>query len=311
VAISAETSRLQTELLQLSLLHRSAGEVDRQWRASAKQKLHQRFDEVVQREAGVRRAESGLVEEENVKAIAEWASSSPSGGVDGVMGVVVGLETRIQVLDQVLCGVWGLVTSSSSSSSSSSLSSGGGGGERYGKVVRRFERWVERAERVFEVRGQRRGRQRQSDDDGIQGLEDQETGELLLIGELEPAWKDECAVLGRRLDEWRRRLRELEWEGQGQGKEGGGDGMAEAAASSSSSLARILSGVRDLVHGMLEELDLMEKIEREVVAEENRWVREMNREDEQQQQESTAAAGGTSYDNTSKKAAAGAIWRRV
>ncbi|KAG7290471.1 hypothetical protein NEMBOFW57_000473 [Staphylotrichum longicolle] len=118
---------------------------------------------------------------------------------------------------------------------------------------------------------------------------------------LDAAWKGECAALARRLDEWRRKLRELgdvpapapaPGPGPASAVAGGdGDGVeAEASA-----LARILGGCRALVHGMLEELEVMEQIEREAAAAEMRWVREMNRK------------GLGARDEDGRRA--GAIWR--
>jgi hypothetical protein len=168
------------------------------------------------------------------------------------------LEERVVVLDEVLGGLWGLVGEES--------------GGRYERVVRGFERWVGRVEGV--MAGRRNGLngegggQEEPGGGGGGGA-----GELVLIGEMDGAWRDECGALVRRLGEWRRKLRELEL-----GSDVPPSAMeGEVEGAGGSSLARILAGCRALVHGMLAELDIMEQIEREAVAEEMRWVREMNR----------------------------------
>ncbi|AEO69374.1 uncharacterized protein THITE_2119702 [Thermothielavioides terrestris NRRL 8126] len=197
----------------------------------------------------------------------------------------MGLEEKVALLDRVVSGLWSVV----------------GGGEpgegRYGRVVRAFERWVGTVEAVMHARerlgrtcglGQSQGQEQgdQGGGDGVgEGDDDEEKG-LVLVGEMDAAWKEECAALVRRLDDWRRGLRELE-DGppflpasttpDTPSEEPGEDGDGEESSSSSSSLARILAGCRALVHGMLAELNVMEQIERDAAAAEMRWVREMNR----------------------------------
>ncbi|KAL2022318.1 hypothetical protein VTK56DRAFT_5716 [Thermocarpiscus australiensis] len=267
VAASAETARLQAELLQLHLLHRGGRAVVEQWRGSARERLKGRFEALVGEEERVGGVEGVVLEGRGVRDLVRWSSSNGNqgggGGRDGRL-----LEEKVQALDGVVSGLWAL----------------GEPGGRYERVLGRFERWVRRAEGVME------GRRRKGEVDLMEGGE-----ELVLIGEMDAAWRDECAALGRKLDEWRRTLREL---GEVPDPE---EGEAAAAADLSSSpqprssLARILEGCRALVHGMLAELDILEQIEREAVAEEMRWVREMNRR----------GFGGADEDAPR----AGAIWR--
>ncbi|CAM1505522.1 Fc.00g111590.m01.CDS01 [Cosmosporella sp. VM-42] len=238
VAASAETSKLQTELLQLHLMHRDAAVVDAEWRASAKQKLGERFSKLAIASQDVHQRERAELERENVLALRSWAA----GG---------GLEERIQALDGIVSGLWTLGESAG----------------RYARVVRRFERWVDR---LCEVEDARTG----------PGLLLQEQ-DVLFIGELDSAWKVECAGLRRRLDGWKRQLREI-----GQGLDDGGEER--------SSLKRMIEGSQIMIEDMLEELDVMEDIEREALAREDEWIERMNRED--------------ADDDTPR---AGAIWRVV
>ncbi|KAK4456269.1 hypothetical protein QBC34DRAFT_454065 [Podospora aff. communis PSN243] len=225
LAISAETARLQTELLQLHLLHRSAHDVTAQWRASAKEKLCVRFDDILAKEDEVTRLERRVEEARNAQALVDWA------GRDGK-----GLEEKIQTLDAVLGTLWAL----------------GEPGGRYVKVVRRFEKWIGKVEETVTRR------------ERVGGLEELVgAGEEVLVGEMDAGWKEEVRGLGRRLEEVMRGLRGLEVQ-EGEGEE-------------ESSLGRIVRGCGVLVRGMLEELDVMEVIEREVARDEMRWVREVNR----------------------------------
>ncbi|KAK7398271.1 hypothetical protein QQX98_012361 [Neonectria punicea] len=223
VAASAETSRLQAELLQLHLLHQDAAVVDAEWRSSARQKLGARFAQVSADGTQVDEREKAEIERENVLALRSWA-------VGG------GLEDRIQTLDAVINGVWTL----------------GEPGGRYARVIRRFERWVDR---MCEIEDVRRG-------DGAL-LQEQD---VLFISELDAAWKDECMGLIRRLDGMKRQLQEL---GQ----------LPDEANDERSSLQRMMEDSRTLIKGMLAELSLMEDIEREALVREDDWIEKMNRDE--------------------------------
>ncbi|KAL2693973.1 hypothetical protein Neosp_000543 [[Neocosmospora] mangrovei] len=242
VAASAETSRLQTELLQLHLLHKDATAVDTAWRVSAERKLGDRFSKLAVASKQADDRERAEVERENVLVLRNWAT----GG---------GLEERIQTLDAVVNGVWTL----------------GEPGGRYARVVRRFERWVDR---MCEIEDARR--------DGGALLQE---SEFLFIGELETEWKEEYTGLVRRLETLGRQL-----EGLGYFPEtDDGDKTVEL-----SSLQRMVEGSRTMVEGMLAELAIMEDIERDALAREDDWIERMNREED--------------VDDTPR---AGAIWRVV
>ncbi|KPM43490.1 hypothetical protein AK830_g3052 [Neonectria ditissima] len=224
VAASAETSRLQAELLQLHLLHQDAAVVDAEWRSSARKKLGARFAQLSADGTQVDGHEKAETERENVLALRNWA-------VGG------GLEERIQTLDAVINGVWTL----------------GEPGGRYARVVRRFERWVDR---MCEIEDVRRG-------DGAL-LQEQD---VLFISELDAAWKDEYMGLIRRLDGMKRQLQEL---GQ----------LPDEDGEERSSLRRMMEDSWALVEGMLAELALMEEIEQEALAREDDWIEKMNRDED-------------------------------
>ncbi|RGP75078.1 aga1 a-agglutinin anchor subunit [Fusarium longipes] len=243
VAASAETSKLQTELLQLHLLHRDAPAVDAAWRASAERKLGEQFSNLAAASKQVDDQEKAEVERENVLALRKWA-------VGG------GLEERIQLLDSVMSGLWALEEP----------------GGRYARVVRRFERWVERMCEIEEARREGGALLQESD--------------VLFISELDSAWKDECAGLVRRLDTLKQQLNQLgDFPTECQG---------EDDTNEPSSLQRMVKGSRELVHGMLTELNVMEGIERDALAREDDWIERMNRDED--------------TDDTPR---AGAVWRVV
>ncbi|RYP69236.1 hypothetical protein DL771_006204 [Monosporascus sp. 5C6A] len=250
VAISAETARLQTELLQLSLMHRDAAAVDAEWRASAKQKLGDRFARLAEENARLAQDERERAEGRNAAALARWADVGENGpGKAGGVGVGVGvggLGEKVQLLDEVLNGVWSL----------------GEPGGRYARVVRAFEAWAERMADILAA-------QRSGDVGALVGADG---GEVMFLSELDCGWKGECAGLARKLDGWRASLGDLL---------GGGGGVLEEPPDEEgqrSGLARMLEGCRSLVHDMLAELGVMEQIWRDATAAENEWIERMNGE---------------------------------
>jgi hypothetical protein len=151
----------------------------------------------------------------NAAALKKWKEVSTPGW---------GLEERVQVLDEVISGVWNL----------------GESGGKYGRVVRRFERWLSRCRGILAAR----------ENDG--------DGDIVFVEELNGGWKDDCLILGKKLETWRDQLRGLESPDKG------------------SSLAVVVDGCRSLVKGMLMELSVMAQIERDVMRREGEWIESMN-----------------------------------
>ncbi|KAK7941023.1 uncharacterized protein PG986_013410 [Apiospora aurea] len=252
VAITAETARLQTELLQLSLLHRDAGATAAEWHESAQRKLGARFGELARAEQALGCRERDGVEARNAAVLLRWGAARASTEVVG------GLEEKVQMLDQVVNGVWRF----------------GEPGGRYARVVEEFEHWAGRLQGIMEAR-------RKGDVNSLLGNGLDDTDEVLFIGDLENRWRDECPGLVRKLEEWRRMLRHLGPVPDRSGDapaatstedgEGGGGGQK-------SSLARILEGCTSMVDDMLAELALMEQMVREAVRAEDDWIEVMNKE---------------------------------
>lgn len=239
VAISAETARRQTELLQLSLLHREAAATDKAWHASAEAKLGARFARLVAEDEELRRAERDRIEDRNVAILLQWGQDGP-----------LGLDEKLQILDQVLSGVW-------------DLSEPGG---RYARVADEFEKWAERVADIVAAR-------QSGDLDSLLRLGGQgpESDVLMLVSELDNHWRDECAGLLRKLVEWRRALQRL----------GSDDADVVARLDPEAprpSLLRMLEGARALVSDMLAELAVMQQMEREATRTEDEWIEKMNAE---------------------------------
>ncbi|KAI0448724.1 hypothetical protein F5B21DRAFT_496653 [Xylaria acuta] len=276
VAIMAETSRLQTELLQLSLLHREAHGVSASWHASARSKLGARFKELAAADRALRAAEREGAEARGLRDLIRWGNAGPeheNGGTDGDRRNSgdrerLPLDEKIQLLDQVLNGVWAL----------------GEPGGRYQRAMHAFEDW---ALRVAEIRAAQRG----GDIDGLlarggggggfgigNGEEEEEEEELgIFVSDLDAStWKRDHAGLVRILEGWRRTLAQL---GHVEADEPGSveDGTGETGGGNKplSGLARTLRGCRSLVRDMLAELRAMEQIERDALAAEEDWMEQM------------------------------------
>ncbi|KAK1251029.1 hypothetical protein MKX07_005584 [Trichoderma sp. CBMAI-0711] len=123
IAASAEVSKLQAELLQLYLLHQEAPIVDAEWRASAKEKLGNRFDRLSEESREVAELESAGLEKRNVLALRRWGSGGR-------------LDEKIQSLESIITNVW-------------SLSDPGG---RYARVIQHFEMWIDGVSEMEDAR---------------------------------------------------------------------------------------------------------------------------------------------------------------
>lgn len=140
-----------------------------EWNSSAKRKLGERFEDVRGRHEDLLKQEDAEKGRLNAIALKEWADTSVPGW---------GLEEKIQMLDQVVSGVWNL----------------GESGGKYSRVVWKFERWLARVQDILEER--ERG----------EGLVDRE---VAFVEEMEEVWKEDCHVLARKLEGWRDQLKDL------------------------------------------------------------------------------------------------------
>ncbi|KAI0527793.1 hypothetical protein F5B22DRAFT_4427 [Xylaria bambusicola] len=250
VALTAETSRLQTELLQLSLLHREAHAVTESWHASARSKLGARFQKLVIADEALRALERDGAEERGIQDLIRWGEAGPNSPQKGYRRISstggLPLDEKIRLLDQVLNGAWAL----------------GEPGGRYQRTVRAFEDWTLR---VSEIRAAQRG----GDLEGLlarSGGREEDVG--IFVSDLDAsAWKRDHAGLVRVLEGWRRTLVQL---GDVESEDGG-----EGISKSLSGLARTLRGCKSLVHDMLAELQIMEQIEADALAAEEDWMGNM------------------------------------
>ncbi|KAI1818835.1 hypothetical protein GGS20DRAFT_7138 [Poronia punctata] len=239
IALSSETSRLQTELLQLSLLHRSAHSVTNEWHVSAREKLRSKFEELARTDEALRGEERDGAEERGMGDLITW----------GGKGEGKGLDRKVQILDQVLNGLWIL----------------GDSGGRFSRVVREFETWAGKVGAILAA-------QRFNEVDTILskgGKDGDDDATVIFVSDLDSAgWKGDHAGLLRVLEGWGRMLETLgDFDGQQQQSQ-----HQQQSSKKSSGLARTLQGCRSLVRDMLSELRFMEEMERDALVAEENWM---------------------------------------
>ncbi|KAK1727380.1 uncharacterized protein BDZ83DRAFT_572747 [Colletotrichum acutatum] len=262
IALTAETARLQTELLQLHLLHRDLPQVTSQWHATARSKLAARHADLAASARGLATLESDAAEHRNIAALRNWGATPSTGGKTSFLP----LEDRIQRLDALLTSLW-------------SLDSPGG---KHHRLVRAFERW---ASSLADLEAARARAEDGADPSAL--LDD--NADVRFGGGLDARWKDDAAALVRRLEGWDAQLRELEY--RGDDDEDVAAGAGTDTTTQASSLKRMLDGCASLVKDMLDELAVMEDIEAAAVERENEWIKRMNREGDDGRGRDTQRAG--------------------
>ncbi|KAE9577216.1 hypothetical protein CGMCC3_g6926 [Colletotrichum fructicola] len=194
--------------------------------------------------------EADAAERLNVAALHRWAT--PRKGL---------LEEKIQRLDALLTSLW-------------SLDSPGG---KHNRLVRAFERWASSLSDLEAARARADG----PDSDPAALLD--ANLEVRFGGGLDARWKEECALLVRRLEGWDLQLKELAYDGEEEEE-------AEDVAQTSS-LKRMLDGCESLIKDMLGELAVMEEIEAAAVQRETEWIKKMNRQGDDGGKRDTPRAG--------------------
>jgi hypothetical protein len=211
-SLPPETISLQSELLQLHLLHQSSAEAYRRWEVSAKRTMHTKFEEVASLYQVMLENERAAQEQKNLQSLLEWSAG----------GLSAGLIEHIQVLSEPLHELPSLVES----------------GGRLQRLVNDFEHW---SSWVQDIRSARQG----------SGAAKPALGTIEGLGD---SWKAENAALARKLTALACDLDRL------------------ASPTPGSSIACIVEACKAILHGILDELQTMQKIETEVVSREKDWV---------------------------------------
>ncbi|KAF1951696.1 hypothetical protein CC80DRAFT_453545 [Byssothecium circinans] len=121
-----EIIALQTELLQLHLLHQVSAQTTMRWELSAQKSLRVKFDEVASLYQVMREYERLGLEQKNVLALREWnGANAPSGLVEHIQALSGPLNELPSLLDS---------------------------GGRYRQLVHDFDRWISNVEEVLTMR---------------------------------------------------------------------------------------------------------------------------------------------------------------
>lgn len=124
--LPSEITSLQSELLQLHLIHALEAQTSRQWELSAKRNLRGKFDEVASLYQVMRENERQGQEQKNIQALCEWNSGNSS----------FALVEHIQILSGPLHELPSLVDT----------------GGRFKRLVDEFERWTAKVGEVWTAR---------------------------------------------------------------------------------------------------------------------------------------------------------------
>lgn len=211
--LSSGDIQIQTELIQLHLLLRSATEVQDRWERSAKLCLQSHFELVRQKHVELDHRIKSQQASKNHSALVAWCDAMSR----------LELAEKLQLLSHNAFETYNL------------LEPGG----RFMRVLDSFERWFSRAHRI------RKSRKMPSGSVGW-GLE--------FIESIGDDWKLEMATLEMKLTSYSRELRNV------------------VMPPADSNLGCFLLLFQSFVGNLLEELDVIRGIERDVMAEETRWI---------------------------------------
>lgn len=211
--LSSGDIQIQTELIQLHLLLRSATEVQHQWERSAKLCLQSHFELVRQKHVELDLRIKSEQASKNHSALVAWCDAM----------------SRLELAEKLK------LLSHNAFETSTLLEPGG----RFMRVLDSFERWFSRAHRIRKLRKMPPG----SVGWGLEFIES--------IGD---DWKLEVATLEMKLASYSRELRNV------------------VMPPADSNLACFLLLFQNFVGNLLEELDVIRGIERDVMAEETRWI---------------------------------------
>ncbi|KAI9849650.1 MAG: hypothetical protein M1837_002775 [Sclerophora amabilis] len=167
---SSETIRLQTELLQMHLLHQGAASSYHQWEQSARGKIRIQFEETARRHRKLRTVEQEVQERVNLQGLREWLGSDH----------LLDPGDKIQSLGSTIQEVHNLIDS----------------GGVYHRIVRAFEKWISWIDDIYK---QRQNSSSSSGAGGSGSGSGAGAEQLEFIDGLGDGWKSETASLARKL----------------------------------------------------------------------------------------------------------------
>ncbi|PWY95720.1 hypothetical protein BO94DRAFT_506924 [Aspergillus sclerotioniger CBS 115572] len=189
-----EVAALQTELLQLSLVHLSSFRQHAEWKSNAEAQLRSEYDSVANDYRAALSEEKGYQRRLNGQALHYWLENSRER--DGQQG----FAEQIRVFSQVTEEVYNI---------SDSL------GGRYAAIVQEFEAWFQKVEDIRTYRLHQGG-----------GLD-----QVVFIDPLNQSWRDETSTLVMKLELCLRQLQSLDILGYGEAGPLSGSALFRTATS--------------------------------------------------------------------------------
>ncbi|KAL4891245.1 hypothetical protein BDV59DRAFT_203690 [Aspergillus ambiguus] len=174
-----EIAALQTELLQLSLLHSSSLQQTAEWKATAESELRSLYESVARDYRGVLKEERDNQRQLNGQALHRWFGNCREHNGS------LGFAAQIQDLSRVLQEVCDLTESP---------------GGRYANLVQEFESWFRQADEIRNVR--------------LYG--EDELDPVAFVDPMKAAWKEEVQSMMLKLELCLRRLQSLDILGYGE-----------------------------------------------------------------------------------------------
>ncbi|EAU36922.1 predicted protein [Aspergillus terreus NIH2624] len=174
-----EIAALQTELLQLSLLHSTFLRQNTEWEATAESEIRDLYDSVATDYRGVLKEERELQRQLNGQALHHWFKNCRE--YNGRQG----FAEQIQVLSQVLQEVCDLTETP---------------GGRYTTLLQEFESWLQQADEIRNLRH----------------YTEEALGPVVFIDPLNAAWKEEVYLTTMKLELCSRQLQSLDILGYGE-----------------------------------------------------------------------------------------------
>lgn len=141
-SLPPDVINLQSELLQLHLLHVSSAEISERWHSSATESFHTKFEEVANLQQAMLKSDKVDREQKSIQSLLAWSAETPS----------LGLIQCIQTLSGPLHELPSLVEPTG----------------RYHRLVSDFESWMVEVEYIWSAR--RRSTRGNDDDKIIEGL---------------------------------------------------------------------------------------------------------------------------------------------
>lgn len=221
---------LQTEVLQLNLLHSSYVQGDVEWRANAEASLRKQYDSVAKSYRSVLAEEKEAQRCLNLQALNLWhANSRDNRNRQGFPEQIQTLSSIVQDISD-LCDTAG----------------------RYTRVVRVFEDWLQKVDRI------RRRRDLEDDTDEAGGS----------IDSLGYSWKKELFALTAKLELCARKLQDLSILTYGEIESDAG----RRREYDSSALIRLVTSFGEMTSLMVEEAHAMRTIEEGIARSEREWI---------------------------------------